>query len=77
LARWLFPIGLLVFFQFRLIPKRGKALFSSRKNLEKQWDRGADVSTEELRVALQRYRSFFDRLLKIEQPPNAGYETSI
>lgn len=34
-----------------------------RANLESQWDRGEDVSTEELRVALQRYRSFFDRLL--------------
>ena len=34
-----------------------------RSQLETQWDRGDDVSTEELRVALQRYRSFFDRLL--------------
>ena len=34
-----------------------------RANLEKQWDRGDNVSTEDLRVALQRYRSFFDRLL--------------
>jgi hypothetical protein len=36
-----------------------------RGNLEKQWDRGDEVSTEELRVALQRYRSFFDRLLNV------------
>jgi|SwirhisoilCB2_FD_contig_71_1209291_length_1093_multi_3_in_0_out_0_2 hypothetical protein len=34
-----------------------------RANLEKQWDGGDNVSTEDLRVALQRYRSFFDRLL--------------
>ena len=34
-----------------------------RTTLEKQWDRGDNVSTEDLRVALQRYRSFFDRLL--------------
>ncbi len=34
-----------------------------RSTLEKQWDRGDNVSTEDLRVALQRYRSFFDRLL--------------
>jgi hypothetical protein len=34
-----------------------------RERLEAQWDRGDDVSTEELRVALTRYRSFFDRLL--------------
>ena len=34
-----------------------------RQQLESQWDRDGDVSTEDLRVALQRYRSFFDRLL--------------
>jgi hypothetical protein len=38
---------------------------NERSGLEKQWDRGASVSTEDLRVALQRYRSFFDRLLKL------------
>jgi hypothetical protein len=36
---------------------------NERTTLEKQWDRGDHVSTEDLRVALQRYRSFFDRLL--------------
>jgi hypothetical protein len=36
-----------------------------RGRLEKQWDRGDNVSTEDLRVALQRYRSFFHRLLSI------------
>jgi hypothetical protein len=36
-----------------------------RSKLEKQWDRGDDVSTEDLRIALQRYRSFFQRLLAI------------
>jgi hypothetical protein len=36
---------------------------TERTNLEKQWDSGDNVSTEDLRVALQRYRSFFDRLL--------------
>jgi len=34
-----------------------------RERLEIQWDRGDDVSTEDLRVGLQRYRSFFRRLL--------------
>jgi hypothetical protein len=38
---------------------------NERSGLEKQWDRGNKVSTEDLRVALQRYRSFFDRLLKL------------
>lgn len=36
---------------------------TERANLEKQWGRGDNVSTEDLRIALQRYRSFFDRLL--------------
>lgn len=36
-----------------------------RARLESQWSRGDDVSTEDLRVALQRYRSFFDRLLSL------------
>jgi hypothetical protein len=34
-----------------------------RSSLESQWDSGEDVSTEDLRVALTRYRSFFNRLL--------------
>jgi hypothetical protein len=36
---------------------------NERATLEKAWDRGDDISTEDLRVALRRYRSFFDRLL--------------
>lgn len=36
-----------------------------RRKLEEQWDRGGDVTTEDLRVALQRYRAFFDRLLSV------------
>jgi len=34
-----------------------------RERLEAQWGRGEDISTEDLRIALQRYRSFFQRLL--------------
>jgi hypothetical protein len=36
-----------------------------RSGLEDQWARGGDVSTEDLRVALRRYRSFFKRLLSV------------
>ena len=36
-----------------------------RSKLEGQWDRGDNVSTEDLRIALQRYRSFFHHLLSI------------
>ena len=38
-----------------------------RSKLEKQWDRGDNVSTEDLRVTLQRYRSFFHRLLSVQE----------
>jgi len=36
---------------------------NERASLEKQWDSGDNVSTEDLRIALQRYRTFFGRLL--------------
>lgn len=46
--------------------KRLAEMFAAeRSSLEGQWDRGGDVSTEDLRVALTRYRSFFDRLLSV------------
>jgi len=38
---------------------------NEREKLEKQWHQGADASTEDLRLAFQRYRSFFERLLSI------------
>ncbi len=42
-----------------------KVFTDERSSLEKQWDRGDSVSTEDLRVTLQRYRSFLDRLLEL------------
>jgi hypothetical protein len=41
------------------------AFAEERAALEKQWGRGESVSTEDLRVALKRYRSFFERLLAV------------
>jgi hypothetical protein len=41
------------------------AFSGARADLERQWSRGDDVSTEELRRSLQRYRAFFDRLLAV------------
>jgi len=38
---------------------------NERRELEKQWSKGGDVSTEDLRVCLQRYRAFFSRLLPL------------
>lgn len=44
--------------------KRLAEIFADeREQLEHEWDRGGDVSTEDLRLALRRYRSFFGRLL--------------
>ena len=36
---------------------------NEHRSLEGQWNKGNDVSTEDLRVALQRYRSFFNSLV--------------
>jgi hypothetical protein len=36
---------------------------AERERLERQWGRGEDISTEDLRITLQRYRAFFQRLL--------------
>jgi len=46
--------------------KRTAEIFAEeRARLEHQWDRGDNVSTEDLRVAMRRYRSFFRRLLSV------------
>jgi glutathione S-transferase len=46
--------------------KRLAESFAQERNtLEQQWSRGDNVSTEDLRVALRRYRSFFRRLLEV------------
>jgi hypothetical protein len=48
-----------------VIKRLANSFAQERSRLEGQWGRGDNVSTEDLRVALQRYRAFFDRLLKI------------
>jgi len=46
--------------------KRLAEIFArERSSLESQWGRGGEVSTEDLRQAMRRYRSFFDRLLAV------------
>jgi hypothetical protein len=46
--------------------KRLAEIFADeRSKMEQEWGRGDNVSTEDLRVALRRYRSFFDRLLSL------------
>ena len=49
----------------QMMKRLAEVFAEERANLERQWDSGEDISTEDLRVALQRYRSFFDRLLSI------------
>ena len=46
-----------------LMQQLASGFAEERKQLESQWDEGDDASTEDLRVALTRYRSFFERLL--------------
>jgi len=48
-----------------VIKRLANSFAEERSRLEGQWGRGDDVSTEDLRVALQRYRAFFDRLLNV------------
>lgn len=42
-----------------------RSFADKRISLESQWKSG-DVSTEDLRVAMKRYRSFFNRLLTLQ-----------
>jgi len=47
------------------IQQISSAFADQRKQLEKQWSDGEDVSTEDRRLALQRYRTFFSKLLSV------------
>lgn len=46
-----------------LMERLSRALASELDQLESRWASGEQVSTEDLRQGLQRYRSFFERLL--------------
>jgi hypothetical protein len=46
-----------------VIEKLTQMFTSEHGSLEEQWKEGKDVSTEDLRQALQHYRSFFNRLV--------------
>ncbi len=48
-----------------VIQKLAASFAEERSRLEKQWDTGDDVSTEDLRMAVRRYRAFFDKLLSL------------
>jgi hypothetical protein len=46
-----------------VIQRLAQVFAEERQNLESQWGQGDSADTEGLRVALRRYRSFFERLL--------------
>ena len=48
-----------------LMQQLAQMFSQERSQLEAQWSRGDEVSTEDLRVSLQRYRAFFERLLSV------------
>ncbi|HET9319343.1 MAG TPA: hypothetical protein VFO27_06200 [Bryobacteraceae bacterium] len=47
------------------IQELAKVFAEERSRLEQHWSRGDEVSTDDLRMGLQRYRSFFERLLEV------------
>jgi hypothetical protein len=46
-----------------LVQRLTAGFSETRSGLESQWSQGEEASTEDLRVALTRYRAFFNRLL--------------
>ena len=46
-----------------VVQKIIKMFAGEHTSLDSQWNQGKDVSTEDLRKALQHYRSFFNRLV--------------
>ena len=48
-----------------MVQRIAEEFSTARADLEKQWSTGGNVSTEDLRQVLRRYRSFFNRLLPI------------
>jgi len=48
-----------------VIQRLAQIFADERNRLEHEWGKGDDVSTEDLRMALRRYRSLFDRLLSV------------
>ena len=48
-----------------VIQKLTQVFADERSKLERDWSKGEEASTEDLRQALRRYRSFFDRLLSV------------
>ena len=48
-----------------IMQQLAQSFSDQRSRLESEWEHSEKVSTEELRLALRSYRSFFDRLLSV------------
>jgi hypothetical protein len=48
-----------------VVTRLAESFAGERGRLESAWERNDQVSTEDLRQAMQRYRSFFERLLSV------------
>ena len=48
-----------------VLNKLSESFTQERETLANHWERGNNVSTEDLRITFRRYRSFFDRLLSV------------
>jgi hypothetical protein len=48
-----------------LMKRLAEGFAHERNQLEAHWERSDQVSTEDLRIAMRRYRSFFERLLAV------------
>ena len=48
-----------------LMKRLAEGFAEERRQLEANWERADQVSTEDLRIAMRRYRSFFERLLSV------------
>ena len=48
-----------------LMKRLAEVFAEERRGLEAHWERSEQASTEDLRIAMRRYRSFFERLLAI------------
>jgi hypothetical protein len=49
----------------KALQRIAEAFSQEKQQLEGEWSRGGEVSTEDLRQAIRRYRAFFDRLLSV------------
>jgi hypothetical protein len=48
-----------------LMKRLAEVFAEERRGLESHWERSDKISTEDLRIAMRRYRSFFERLLAV------------